>query len=89
MRKRSIHWLKNLVEIIIETCLESQVRITLNNLVQQKILTRIEVLSVAPKGKMLIRVRVAKAKLYGARVDVYEMQRRNDEREGMRLTLYQ
>ncbi|KAH9811115.1 hypothetical protein DFH28DRAFT_871968, partial [Melampsora americana] len=38
-----------------------------------------------PKGKMLIRIRVAKSKLYQARVDVFEMQRRNDEREGESL----
>ncbi|KAH9817295.1 hypothetical protein DFH28DRAFT_889923 [Melampsora americana] len=35
-----------------------------------------------PKGKLLIRIRVSKSKLYGARVDVFEVQRRNDEREG-------
>ncbi|KAH9808173.1 hypothetical protein DFH28DRAFT_936433 [Melampsora americana] len=38
-----------------------------------------------PKGKMLIRIRVSKSKLYGARVDVLEMQRKNDEREGTRM----
>ncbi|KAH9823185.1 hypothetical protein DFH28DRAFT_880855 [Melampsora americana] len=48
----------------------------------------------APKGKLLIRIRVSKSKLYGARVDVLEMQRRNDEREGWSpsccsMTLYE
>ncbi|KAH9815290.1 hypothetical protein DFH28DRAFT_893494 [Melampsora americana] len=36
-----------------------------------------------PKGRRLIRIRVAKSKLYGAMVDVYEMQIRSDQREGM------
>ncbi|KAH9817362.1 hypothetical protein DFH28DRAFT_890322, partial [Melampsora americana] len=38
--------------------------------------------SKSPKGKMLIRIRVSKSKLYGAWVDVFEMQRRNNKREG-------
>lgn len=36
----------------------------------------------AAQGKLLIRIRVSKSQLYGARVDVFEMQRRNDEQEG-------
>ncbi|KAH9813943.1 hypothetical protein DFH28DRAFT_895476, partial [Melampsora americana] len=35
-----------------------------------------------PKGRRLIRIRLSKSKLYGAKVDVFESQRRNDEREG-------
>ncbi|KAH9820229.1 hypothetical protein DFH28DRAFT_1080040 [Melampsora americana] len=37
------------------------------------------------KGKNLIRIRVAKSKLYGAKVDVFESQRKNNEREGTRM----
>ncbi|KAH9818881.1 hypothetical protein DFH28DRAFT_887762 [Melampsora americana] len=40
--------------------------------------------SSTPQGKKLIRVRVAKAKLYGAKVDVYETQKKSDERAGTR-----
>ncbi|KAH9809123.1 hypothetical protein DFH28DRAFT_934631 [Melampsora americana] len=38
-----------------------------------------------PKGRRLIRIRVAKSKLYGAMVDVHETQLRNDERQGTRM----
>ncbi|KAH9807212.1 hypothetical protein DFH28DRAFT_1101289 [Melampsora americana] len=38
-----------------------------------------------PKGRLLIRIRVSKSKLYGAKVDVFKSQRKNDEREGTRM----
>ncbi|KAH9818299.1 hypothetical protein DFH28DRAFT_888106, partial [Melampsora americana] len=36
----------------------------------------------SPKGRRLIRIRLSKSKLSGAKVDVFKSQRRNDEREG-------
>lgn len=38
---------------------------------------------IADKGGQLIRIRVAKSTLYGAKVDLFEMQKLSDRREGV------